>query len=116
MGWVKGSDRNFKASQTERYRKTKKDRDRRWFVLKRPRSDINGESESEVTVTSKLHAQSRGERVHPSRASKKMVLVLFGGAMLRPSVLVACVVLAVHACQLTPVHKILREMGMRTLR
>ena len=26
MGWVKGSDRNFKASQTERYRKTKKDR------------------------------------------------------------------------------------------
>lgn len=36
--------------------------------------------------------------------------------MLRPSVLVACVVLAVHACQLTPVHKILREMGMRTLR
>ena len=28
-------------------------RERRWFVLKRPRSDINGESESEVTVTSK---------------------------------------------------------------
>ena len=26
MGWGKGSDRNFKASQTERYRKTKKDR------------------------------------------------------------------------------------------
>ena len=26
MGWVKGSDRNFKASQTERERKTKKDR------------------------------------------------------------------------------------------
>ena len=26
MGWVKGSDRNFKASQTERHRKTKKDR------------------------------------------------------------------------------------------
>ena len=26
MGWVKGSDRNFEASQTERYRKTKKDR------------------------------------------------------------------------------------------
>ena len=25
MGWVKGSDRNFKASQTERYRKTKKE-------------------------------------------------------------------------------------------
>ena len=23
MGWVKGSDRNFEASQTERYRKTK---------------------------------------------------------------------------------------------
>ena len=29
MGWVKGSDRNFEASQTERYRKTKKDR-REW--------------------------------------------------------------------------------------
>ena len=26
MGWVKGSDRNFEASQTKRYRKTKKDR------------------------------------------------------------------------------------------
>ena len=26
MGWVKGSDRNFEASQTERYRETKKDR------------------------------------------------------------------------------------------
>ena len=26
MGWVKGSDRNFEASQTEKYRKTKKDR------------------------------------------------------------------------------------------
>ena len=26
MGWVKGSDRNFEASRTERYRKTKKDR------------------------------------------------------------------------------------------
>ena len=35
---------------------TVKSRERRWFVLKRPRSDINGESESEVTVTSKLHA------------------------------------------------------------
>ena len=34
-----------------------RERERRWFVLKRPRSDINGESESEVTVTSKLHAQ-----------------------------------------------------------
>ena len=32
-------------------------RERRWFVLKRPRRDINGESETEVTVTSKQHAQ-----------------------------------------------------------
>ena len=31
--------------------------ERRWFVLKRPRCDINGESENEVTVTSKQHAQ-----------------------------------------------------------
>ena len=32
-------------------------RERRWFVLNRPRCDINGESETEVTVTSKQHAQ-----------------------------------------------------------
>ena len=31
--------------------------ERRWFVLKRPRCDKNGESENEVTVTSKQHAQ-----------------------------------------------------------
>ena len=31
-------------------------RERRWFVLTRPRCDTNGESETEVTVTSKQHA------------------------------------------------------------
>ena len=29
-------------------------RERRWFVLERPRRDTNGGSETEVTVTSKL--------------------------------------------------------------
>ena len=33
-------------------------RERRLFVLKRPRCDINGGSETEVTVTSKRHAQA----------------------------------------------------------
>ena len=32
-------------------------RDRQWFVLKRLRCDTHGGSETEVTVTSKLHAQ-----------------------------------------------------------
>ena len=32
--------------------------ERRWFVLKRPRRNINGGSETEVTVTSKRHAQA----------------------------------------------------------
>ena len=31
--------------------------ERRWFVLTRPRSDTNGESGTEVTVTSKQHKQ-----------------------------------------------------------
>ena len=33
-------------------------RERRLFVLKRPRCDINGGSETEVTVTTKRHAQA----------------------------------------------------------
>ena len=33
-------------------------RERRWFVLKRPRCDTNEGSETEVTVISKLHAQA----------------------------------------------------------
>ena len=32
----------------------KREGERRWFVLERPRRDTNGGSESEVTVTSKL--------------------------------------------------------------
>ena len=35
-----------------------RERERRWFVLKRPRRDINGGRETEVTVTSKRHAQA----------------------------------------------------------
>ena len=33
-------------------------RERRWFVLERPRRDTNGGSETEVTVTSKLQANA----------------------------------------------------------
>ena len=32
--------------------------ERRWFVLKRPRRDMNGKSETEVTVTSKRHVRA----------------------------------------------------------
>ena len=39
-------------------RKLWEERERRWFVLKRPRRNINGGSETEVTVTSKRHAQA----------------------------------------------------------
>ena len=38
------------------------ERERRWFVLKRPRCDTNEESETEVTVTSKLHAKQKEQR------------------------------------------------------
>ena len=34
-------------------------RERRWFVLERPRRDTNGGSETEVTVTSKLPSKYR---------------------------------------------------------
>ena len=37
------------------------ERERRWFVLKRPRCDISGESETEVTETSKQHAQRKSQ-------------------------------------------------------
>ena len=39
------------------------DRERRWFVLERPRRDTNGGSETEVTVTSKLQAKREREKV-----------------------------------------------------
>ena len=35
-------------------------RERRWFVLERPRRDTNGGSETEVTVTSELQANAEG--------------------------------------------------------
>ena len=65
MGWVKGSDRNFKASQTERcmgsyddddvywsYEREKvgfieRERERRWVLLKIPRCDIDGLGEEQ---------------------------------------------------------------------
>ena len=37
------------------------ERARRWFVLERPRCDISGESETEVTETSKQHAQRKSQ-------------------------------------------------------
>ena len=36
-----------------------RERERRWFVLERPRRDTNGGSETEVTVTSKLPSKYR---------------------------------------------------------
>ena len=56
MGWVKGSDRNFEASQTERYRKTKKDRRER-------RETSGGDPKIRVTMMTwdggGAHANSR---------------------------------------------------------
>ena len=55
-------------------------RERRWFVLKRPRCDINGGSETEVTVTSKRHAQA--ERAKRQKREEKAPSV--GGAARDP--------------------------------
>ena len=46
MGWVKGSDRNFEASQTERYRKTKKDRRERETSGGGPKIRVRGRGSS----------------------------------------------------------------------
>ena len=53
-------------------------RERRWFVLKRPRRDINGGSETEVTVTSKRQAKverakrrKEKRRLHPLGAQSE---------------------------------------------
>ena len=47
MGWVKGSDRNFEAAQTERYRKTKKDRrERRETSVGDPKIRVRGRGSS----------------------------------------------------------------------
>ena len=37
-------------------------RERRWFVLERPRRDTNGGSETEVTVTSELQANAERDK------------------------------------------------------
>ena len=50
------------------------ERERRWFVRKRPRRDINLGSETEVTVTSKRHAQA--ERAKRDMQSPSSVRVL----------------------------------------
>ena len=38
-------------------REVGQERERRWFVLERPRRDTNGGSETEVTVTSRLQEE-----------------------------------------------------------
>ena len=44
-------------------------RERRWFVLERPRRDTNGGSETEVTVTSKLQANAERNNYEKQRES-----------------------------------------------
>ena len=46
-------------------------RERRWFVLKRPRCDINGGSETAVTVTSK----------HTHEQKTQRTVLRYGGAL-----------------------------------
>ena len=46
-------------------------RERRWFVLKRPRCDINGGSETEVTVTSKRHARAERGDTHEQKGATR---------------------------------------------
>ena len=53
MGWVKGSDRNFEASQTERYerqRKTEENVERRPVVTPRYESALERQRKKEENV------------------------------------------------------------------
>ena len=68
MGWVKGSGRNFEASQTERYRKTKKDRrERRETSVGDPKIRVRGRGSStcaQVVVACGLHETCFGPPVN----------------------------------------------------
>ena len=46
-------------------------RERRWFVLERPRRDTNGGSETEVTVTSKLPSKYRKKQGDRKETEKR---------------------------------------------
>ena len=55
--------------------------ERRWFVLERPRRDTNGESETEVTVTSKLQANAERKKEIEKRQRREEKAASFGGAV-----------------------------------
>ena len=46
-------------------------RERRWFVLERPRRDTNGGSETEVTVSSKLPSKRRKKQRDRKETEKR---------------------------------------------
>ena len=46
-------------------------RERRWFVLERPRRDTNGGGETEVTVTSKLQANAERNKEIEKRQKRE---------------------------------------------
>ena len=48
-----------------------RERERRWFVLERPRRDTNGGSETEVTVTSKLPSKYRKKQGDRKETEKR---------------------------------------------
>ena len=60
-------------------------RERRWFVLERPRRDTNGGSETEVTVTSRLPSKYRKKQGDREETEKRRVYkekaASFGGAI-----------------------------------
>ena len=54
-------------------------RERRWFVLERPRRDTNGGSETEVTVTSKLQANAERNKEIEKRQKREEKAASSGG-------------------------------------
>ena len=56
------------------------ERERRWFVLERPRRDTNGGSETEVTVTSELQANAERDKEIEKRQRREEKAASFGGA------------------------------------
>ena len=59
----------------------KQERERRWFVLERPRRDTNGGSETEVTVTSKLPANAERNKEIEKIQEREEKAASFGGAV-----------------------------------
>ena len=79
-----GTDIFLKVSRRERWRETlvfNQKRERRWFVLERPRRDTNGGSETEVTVTSKLQANAERNKETEKRQKREEKAASFGGAV-----------------------------------